>query len=168
MLQVFTKKSQGFTLIELLVVIAVIGLLASIVLVSLGPARAKARDAKRLSDIRQISLAMEMCFDDATCGTAAGNYQAVGIDAKNRINITSIGVSPNFFLNPLPEDPGGGSQTSCLVAGAMTAGKYCGYTSGAGGAYCIFTKLEDGRIFATSEKGAQYMTSIPADMNACP
>ncbi|PIZ86835.1 MAG: hypothetical protein COX92_02500, partial [Candidatus Nealsonbacteria bacterium CG_4_10_14_0_2_um_filter_40_15] len=37
MLKVFTNKSRGFTLIELLVVIAIIGLLASIVLVSVGP-----------------------------------------------------------------------------------------------------------------------------------
>ena len=70
MLQFFNKKrgQKGFTLIELLVVIAVIGMLASIVLVSLGPVRKKGRDARRMSDIRQINLAMEMCYPDSACG----------------------------------------------------------------------------------------------------
>jgi len=57
-------KNKGFTLIELLVVIAVIGLLASIVLVSVNKARAKARDAKRVSDLKQISTALEMFYDN--------------------------------------------------------------------------------------------------------
>ena len=38
MQHIFKRRTKGFTLIELLVVIAVIGMLASIVLVSLGPA----------------------------------------------------------------------------------------------------------------------------------
>lgn len=57
-----TNKS-GFTLIELLVVIAIIGLLASVIVVGMGNARLKSRDAKRLSDIQQIKLGLDIYFN---------------------------------------------------------------------------------------------------------
>jgi len=58
------EKRPGFTLIELLVVIAIIGILASTILASLNTARKKARDSKRLSDLKEIKLALSMFFDD--------------------------------------------------------------------------------------------------------
>ena len=58
------KKSNGFTLIELLVVVAIIGILASIVSAALIGSRAKGRDAKRISDVKAIQLALETYFND--------------------------------------------------------------------------------------------------------
>jgi general secretion pathway protein G len=57
------KRDSGFTLIELLVVISIIGLLSSIVLAALSSAKAKARDARRMADIKQLQLALELYRD---------------------------------------------------------------------------------------------------------
>lgn len=58
------KFKKGFTLIELLVVISIIGVLSTIVLSSLNSARVKARDAKRVSDIRQLQSALELYYSN--------------------------------------------------------------------------------------------------------
>jgi prepilin-type N-terminal cleavage/methylation domain-containing protein len=63
MAHLIKKYKYGFTLIELLVVVAIISLLSSIVFASLNTARAKARDARRLSDARQIQLAIQLYYD---------------------------------------------------------------------------------------------------------
>lgn len=88
------KSTKGFTLIELLVVIAIIGILSSVVLASLNSARKKGRDARRVADLKQLQLALELRYD------AAGSYPAA-LDAASL-------VTPGY-ISVIPTDPSGGS-----------------------------------------------------------
>ena len=57
------QQNRGFTLIELLVTIAIIGILSAVVLTSMGGARNIANDGRRISDIKNIQLALELYYD---------------------------------------------------------------------------------------------------------
>src|SRR5262245_13535710 len=65
------KYASGFTLIELLVVIAVIGFIASLVMVFLNDARMKSRDAKRVSEVKQMMTALEQYYSECASYPAA-------------------------------------------------------------------------------------------------
>ena len=109
-----SKKLKGFTLIELLVVIAIIGIIASIVLTSLNSARAKARDARRYSDLIQVQLALALYYDSyGSYPTTLGSWWTVctgGFDPTARTTSGATGYIPSLaptFIGALPTEPTG-------------------------------------------------------------
>jgi len=147
---VFKDRKRGFTLIELLVVIAIIGILSSTILVSLGSARAKARDARRQSDMRQISLAMELDYSDEEKFSQFTQAEWESISRLDR--------EEGRYLDPAPREPDGGAYIWIDNSSGATTG--CSDQL-----YCVYTDLEEGDYFAASEKGSREISSAPT---ACP
>lgn len=89
------SKIKGFTLIELLVVIAIIGLLSSVVLASLNTARMKSRDAKRLSDMHQMQIALELYYN------SFGRYPGSDLAGCGGWDSSGTPVVAPSFITPL-------------------------------------------------------------------
>jgi len=87
---------KGFTLIEMLIVIAIIGILASIVLVGIGPVQRTARDARRASDLRQTQNALELYFSKNAEYPPAGNWAALTAD---------LTTGATAVVRQIPNDP---------------------------------------------------------------
>ena len=116
------RKQRGFTLIELLVVIAIIGLLSTLAVVALNSARLKARDAKRVADIKQIQTGLELYFNDKTAypgATIAGLGSAGAVSCLNSAGFTTANC-PSPYMGLVPRDPNSAKNYAYTSAGATT------------------------------------------------
>lgn len=159
-------KKNAFTLVELLVVISIIAMLTSIVLVSLRGVRAKGRDARRMSDIRQIANAMELAYDDSSSNCGGENAYPRATSTAVLSNVFSKicpGTGGGDYLNPTPKDPVNSSPYQYMVMANVGA---CGPNLPAGQWYCIYAALESetGYVVA-SQRGVKKISTQPTDCN---
>lgn len=111
----------GFTIVELLVVIAIIGILSVIVIANTGQSKAKARDAKRVSDLAQIQLALAGFYDK--CGEYPYGYEDTDSDGYSDFSLLDVrmycnrdhNITLGSYINKLPVDPTTGKSYTYIV-----------------------------------------------------
>lgn len=135
-------------------VIAIIGILATIVLVSLNNARKKARDARRWSDMTQISKAMVLYYDSAN----PNSYPNAGI-INNQQSITTNrwnNSGLNKYIAKAPVDPGGSTYYWKNRNKPLTC-------------FCVYVKIENetNRWILTNTNGVKKVNSNPNSGNCC-
>jgi len=129
------QKQRGFTLMELLIVIVLLGILATLGLSSFKSSQTKSRDAKRKGDLKGISTALEIYYNDK------GKYPNDSADGK----IMGCGVGDVL------ECPWGGqfvdsnnTQYMPILVKDPTRGRHYFYdVAGGNQSYQIYARLEN-------------------------
>lgn len=89
------RSGKGFTLVEILVVVSIMGILTAVIIGGVTSTRSKARDARRVSDIKQISGAIENYF------SSCYSYPSDLTDLESSSSCASYAPA----LTSLPHDP---------------------------------------------------------------
>lgn len=106
------NRKKSFVLIELLVVVAVIGILASIIFVSVNGARERARDAKRKLDLANINMAIKLYYQAKGYYPNPGgdwclssDYPSKGFGASDCWKTLEGDLKSEGLVSSLPIDP---------------------------------------------------------------
>jgi len=170
------KNKRAFTLIELLVVIAIIGLLATISVIALNDARAKARDAKRVADVKQMQTALELFFNDEGRYPTEDEFNSGSIFSTSTNGTTTYmaaipaTVAPadgsctstrNNFIYQQAENGGSYALSFCLggATGSLASGEKCASPDGIVNDNCGFFL----QTFLIGGSGNEYLNKIYYD-----
>jgi prepilin-type N-terminal cleavage/methylation domain-containing protein len=156
------NKKNGFTLIELLVVIAVISLLSSVIFASLNKARKKARDAKRISDMHQLSNALALYVDDIKNIPLSNNCGNTRTGAIHGACVTNTNSPNNWYIGDKMVSSGYLKSNIFDPLYPYKECHYVYYTNSAGTHFQFSTKLEN----PPAELPSQWQP-LPGDSTAC-
>ena len=119
------QGKNGFTLFELLVSISIIAIMTALASVAFSGAQKKARDARRVEDIKLIQTAAEQYYSQNTYAYPAASLYSAG---------AAWGVGGTNILESYPSDPKGSTYGSYSRASGFT----CGTTG-----YCVCALVEN-------------------------
>jgi prepilin-type N-terminal cleavage/methylation domain-containing protein len=139
------KKQQGFTIVELLIVIVVIGILATLVIVTFTGIQQKARNSQRQTDINAIASHVEAFY-------AQYGYYPTLSDLNNATFRASYlkGLDPEAL-----KDPKGAAST---IASTATASTYSYVPVGSTPSTCTAASASDPTGADASNNGCDSFT----------
>jgi len=159
-----SSYSGGFTLIELLVVIAIIGILSSIVLVSLNSARNKGKDGRIQEEVSQIRTQLES-NNNGTVYTDIGTTTTGGFVPSLPWIVGMAGVTPSaggssaFRSVAADIDSQGPSATVGTNLKIFTNPAVIGSSTVAAG-YSIYALLNSGGYFCVDSQGGNTSRAV--------